>query len=88
MPTPWPSAVAVEGGCRTTRHTAYGATTQPLMSLYGCDSIKQAETHTKRANRRRLARSSIHLVALPGNDRGPKVSHQNGESVSHREKDK
>jgi integrase len=64
-----------------------GATTQQLMSLCGWDSIKQAETYTKRANRRRLARSSIHLVALPGNDTGPKVSHQNPESVSHLKKD-
>lgn len=65
-----------------------GATTQQLMSLYGWDSIKQAETYTKRANRRRLTRSSIHLVALPGNDTGPKVSHQIPESVSHQKKEK
>ena len=43
--------------------------------------------YIKRANRRRLARISIHLVALPGNDRGSKVSTKNPESVSHREKD-
>lgn len=64
-----------------------GATTQQLMALYGWESIKQAERYTRRANRRRLTRSSIHLVALPENDAGSKVSHRNEDSVFHRKKD-
>lgn len=64
-----------------------GATTQQLMALFGWESIKQAELYTKRANRKRLARNSIHLVALPENDTGSRVSHLSGETVSHQKKE-
>lgn len=63
-----------------------GATTQQLMALYGWDSLKEAERYTRKANRKRMARAAMHFVGLPGNDSGPKVSHRDSDTVSHREK--
>jgi integrase len=64
-----------------------GATTLDLMALYGWDSMKEAERYTRKVNRRRMAKAAMHLIALPGNDQGPKVSHREPNRVSHRKKD-
>jgi len=42
-----------------------GATTHQLMAMFGWDSVKQAEIYTRRANRTKLAKASMHLVAAP-----------------------
>jgi integrase len=39
-----------------------GATTHQLMSIYGWQSMKQAELYTKKANRKKLAGDAMHLV--------------------------
>ena len=42
-----------------------GATEYQLMAIYGWDSPKQAALYTRKANRKRLAESAMHLV-VPG----------------------
>jgi integrase len=40
-----------------------GATTHQLMSIFGWETVKQAEHYTKRADRKRLAGDAMHLLA-------------------------
>lgn len=42
-----------------------GATVHHLMSIFDWVTIKQAEAYTREADRRRLAQSSMHLLAAP-----------------------
>jgi integrase len=39
-----------------------GATTHPLMALFGWETLRQAETYTKQAGRIRLAKKAMYLV--------------------------
>ena len=43
-----------------------GATTHQLMAIFGWDTVKQAEHYTKKANRKRLAGNSMHLLLASG----------------------
>lgn len=55
-----------------------GATEHQLMAIFGWDSPRQAEVYTRRANRRRLAASAMHLMVPqdgPENGKGAEVSH-------------
>jgi integrase len=47
-----------------------GATAHQLMSIYGWETLRQAEVYTKKANRDRLARGAMHLVVPPKPNRG------------------
>lgn len=40
-----------------------GATSQQLMAIYGWETLRQAETYTRKANRKRMAGDAMHLVA-------------------------
>lgn len=42
-----------------------GATTHQLMAMFGWDSVKQAEIYTRKANKTRLAKAAMHLMAAP-----------------------
>jgi len=42
-----------------------GATVHRLMSIFDWVTLQQAEAYTREANRRRLAQSSMHLLAAP-----------------------
>lgn len=46
-----------------------GATEHQLMAIYGWESPRQAETYTKKANRRKLAGAAMHLI-IPSDDQG------------------
>jgi integrase len=39
-----------------------GATAHQLMSIFGWDTLKQAEVYTRAANQKRLAESSMHML--------------------------
>lgn len=41
-----------------------GATEHQLMAIFGWESTKQANIYTKKANRKKLAASAMHLVVL------------------------
>lgn len=42
-----------------------GATEHQLMGMFGWDDPKQAATYTRKARQKKLARSSMHLIAAP-----------------------
>jgi integrase len=44
-----------------------GATAHQLMAIFGWDTLKQAEVYTKAADQKRLAESSMHLIAAHKN---------------------
>jgi hypothetical protein len=51
-----------------------GATAHQLMAIFGWDTLKQAEVHTKAANQKRLAENSMHLIEATeqnGTESGP-----------------
>ena len=48
-----------------------GATVHRLMSIFDWVTLQQAEAYTREANRRRLAQSSMHLLAAPFASGGP-----------------
>jgi hypothetical protein len=51
-----------------------GATAHQLMAIFGWDTLKHAEVHTKAANQKRLAENSMHLIEATeqnGTESGP-----------------
>jgi integrase len=74
-------------GCRKAGATIAadnGATEHELMAIFGWDSPKQAAIYTRKANRKRLAAQSMHLlVPTSENTVGSKVSHRLAGRVSH-----
>src|SRR5262249_10319151 len=56
-----------------------GATAHQLMAIFGWDILKQAEVYTKAADQKRLAESSMHLIASQeqnGTEMGPHFRRQ------------
>jgi integrase len=78
-------------GCRKAGATIAaenGATEHELMAIFGWDSPKQAAVYTRKANRKRLAAQSMHLLvpSAPTGANIPRanVSHRIGGRGSHR----
>lgn len=54
-----------------------GATTHQLMAMFGWESVRQAEAYTRRANKKKLAKGAMHLLApIDENKNIAKVSHR------------
>jgi integrase len=47
-----------------------GATTHQLMAIFGWTTVKQAEHYTRKANRKLLARGSMHFLSLEQKENG------------------
>lgn len=47
-----------------------GATPHQLMAIFGWTTLKQAEVYTRKADQKRLARSSMHLLSPPSGQNG------------------
>ena len=51
-----------------------GATSHQLMSMFGWDSIKQAENYTRKASQTKLAKAAMHLLSpVRENEAAPKI---------------